>query len=178
MPPKASSASSPCSAASCALPRALAPAFRCTRPDRTPDSRHSALLRDAGGRGTALSVKPVKAGRLRRPGRTKPLAPERPTRTAWPKRTEPAGEAHTWPGRARNTPRQRGGEARPIDGARDGPQGRATQPLRPSYSREAPCPRPGWLPRALSATGRPNTGDKLRSGARVLPRRRGHEAAP
>jgi hypothetical protein len=32
--------------------------------------------------------------------------------------------------------------------------------------------------RHRSATGPPNTGDKLRSGARVHPRRRGHEAAP
>src|SRR5512146_519344 len=31
---------------------------------------------------------------------------------------------------------------------------------------------------SLAAVGPPNTGDKLRSGARVLPRRRGHEAAP
>src|SRR5512144_2638437 len=33
------------------------------------------------------------------------------------------------------------------------------------------------MPLTPTSSGRPNTGDKLRSGARVLSRRRGHEAA-
>ena len=37
---------------------------------------------------------------------------------------------------------------------------------------------PGSASTCCFATGRQNTGDKLRSGARVLPRRRGHSAAP
>jgi hypothetical protein len=43
-----------------------------------------------------------------------------------------------------------------------------------AWHSDPPC---SW-PCARSATRPSNTGDKLRSGARVLPRRRGHSAAP
>ena len=178
MPPKASSASSPCSAASFALPRALSPASRCARPDRTPDSRHSALPCDAGGRGTALSVKPVRPARLRRPVGQSQWHPNDLHESARPcGLSEPVK-----PIRSREEPGMRCDDAMAMDRhtvPEMATQGRATQPLRPNYSREAPCPRPGRLPCALSATGRPNTGDKLRSGARVhAVTRRGHSAAP
>jgi hypothetical protein len=167
VPPKASSASSPCSAASHAfLTRCCQPSLH--SPDPTPDSRHLDHPRDSAGRGTALWQAQSSPARLRAPRSCREpcwhdARLERLALTYWRSKARPRiGEAqsHSHNLRGREHLLKQSTEIRTPDTG-------APQPLRPHSSGGAPCPCPGRLPRACSATGRPNTGDKLRSGARV-----------
>ena len=170
------SASSPCSAAAVTHPTCRRQPAR-TQPDRTPDSRQVPRPRNAEGVAWRARSASTPAW-LRRPleepeeglpfisGREPPRAADctvsrrRPRREtekrgclcAKPRHEEAQSQrrAHTWRGDAAGASELRARRA---------------------------VSTPGSASTCCFATGRQNTGDKLRSGARVLPRRRGHEAA-
>jgi hypothetical protein len=151
-------------------------------PDRTPDLRedHTYATREGVGRSAASDVQPAW---LRRPVSSN--ATKRERRSGAPSVVPRTNrDVHTHGSAA---VRERLTDNKP---ARQPRRCAAKRPARPTEFRKgrrslsASDPPLARRPHARVASAsfhlrhkQPNTGDKLRSGARVLPRRRGHEAA-
>ena len=187
MPPKASSASSPCSAARRIPSHVRCQSVRRATPDRTPRRRHAALtprLRGRRGTATAESTPTSSAAshcaRLEQRASSAPATPASACDVAAP---------------ASNAVRRIDEPHRNVDGARRRAwlaavrrprvptasrrrDRRSAQPSATSRRRRSRRAAPVVGRRCALAASPPNTGDKLRSGARVhAVDRRGHEAA-